>query len=338
MRGLSPRVRGNRETRPGMSWIPRSIPACAGEPRFQIGLVIPCKVYPRVCGGTYEREIPYPPLRGLSPRVRGNLFALSGNRQACRSIPACAGEPGFHPVSEAEGMVYPRVCGGTAPGLRLRHRPCGLSPRVRGNPPSTSRCHICTRSIPACAGEPCLTSPSRDVSEVYPRVCGGTHHRSSFVLRRSGLSPRVRGNLTANQRGPESDGSIPACAGEPLLISSAYPLPSVYPRVCGGTIHSAQQPDSLSGLSPRVRGNPIPCWPRVAGLRSIPACAGEPDSVLEAQIRAAVYPRVCGGTGFSAVSEVSACGLSPRVRGNHEPFRYSHWWVRSIPACAGEPR
>ena len=50
----------------------------------------------------------------------------------------------------------------------------------------------------------------------------------------------------------------------------------VYPRVCGGTTHSAKLPQAVQGLSPRVRGNPPTSHNVVLTIRSIPACAGEP--------------------------------------------------------------
>ena len=72
--GLSPRVRGNRVEDARLDQALRSIPACAGEPRKDIPKGLFGAVYPRVCGGTDSmvgyRTIP----RGLSPRVRGNLW------------------------------------------------------------------------------------------------------------------------------------------------------------------------------------------------------------------------------------------------------------------------
>ena len=50
-------------------------------------------VYTRVCGGTYQLHLLFSCLRGLSPRVRGNLAAGQGVYATARSIPACAGEP-----------------------------------------------------------------------------------------------------------------------------------------------------------------------------------------------------------------------------------------------------
>ena len=71
-------------------------------------------------------------------------------------------------------------------------------------------------------------------------------------------------------------GSIPACAGEPL-VPVVYPLAwRVYPRVCGGTPTPAMTDPTHGGLSPRVRGNLDDGALDVLPGRSIPACAGEP--------------------------------------------------------------
>ena len=51
-----------------------------------------------------------------------------------------------------------------------------------------------------------------------------------------------------------------------------------------------------------------------------------------------VYPRVCGGTGASGAHYLNAEGLSPRVRGNQCLLPVRRLCVRSIPACAGEPK
>ena len=53
--GLSPRVRGNRESEMTYSSDHRTIPACAGEPKHSGQFFTPFKDYPRVCGGTCER-------------------------------------------------------------------------------------------------------------------------------------------------------------------------------------------------------------------------------------------------------------------------------------------
>ena len=131
-------------------------------------------------------------------------------------------------------------------------------------------------SIPACAGEPSFWTVKRRAWTVYPRVCGGTAGKLSYILRHRGLSPRVRGNRGELQVGGNHRGSIPACAGEPRWEICQTPAAPVYPRVCGGTARSGEDGAELPGLSPRVRGNQRDADGDQAGRRSIPACAGEP--------------------------------------------------------------
>ena len=172
----------------------------------------------------------------------------------------------------------------------------GLSPRVRGNPVATSVPPCAVRSIPACAGEPRPVPRSARGTSVYPRVCGGTLHSPGTLTRGMGLSPRVRGNLASDLIHVHGRRSIPACAGEPGGGAGAGAGSGVYPRVCGGTPLSAMVPIWKFGLSPRVRGNPIPLAGDRACDRSIPACAGEPHRAQTATGPRQVYPRVCGGT------------------------------------------
>ena len=92
-RGLSPRVRGNHPQRNPAAAVPRSIPACAGEPVDTSGSVRTYTVYPRVCGGTTTMPVGAEVLSYLSPRVRGNHVLPDAGLKRYRSIPACAGEP-----------------------------------------------------------------------------------------------------------------------------------------------------------------------------------------------------------------------------------------------------
>ena len=147
--GLSPRVRGNPPHPVPARPVPRSIPACAGEPmESAVGLSV-LRVYPRVCGGTLDFAQPGSPIDGLSPRVRGNLRTPTRSPGMWGSIPACAGEPHTAEVTwETKGAgepstyerkhrragVYPRVCGGTQRRTAASAVCGGLSPRVRGNP------------------------------------------------------------------------------------------------------------------------------------------------------------------------------------------------------------
>ena len=254
-----------------------------------------------------------------------------------RSIPACAGEPATPVRRRQPDAVYPRVCGGTpspSPSPASGH---GLSPRVRGNPPSSPYQPLVRRSIPACAGEP-IGQPARHrAASVYPRVCGGTSCGISSMGGRLGLSPRVRGNLANSTGKPAMARSIPACAGEPRRGSGRRQWRGVYPRVCGGTPASLWSILLPNGLSPRVRGNLLEVGGQFDGAGSIPACAGEPTNPRSDKPCRGVYPRVCGGTIQPGPQIRKPAGLSPRVRGNRDSTDSGRGCARSIPACAGEP-
>ena len=110
---------------------------------------------------------------------------------------------------------------------------------------------------PACAGEPADGLRCVAQQRVYPRVCGGTRIPKMVIPICAGLSPRVRGNLSWAAAWRQHPGSIPACAGEPAGASITVPSTGVYPRVCGGTCWIQTMTERQTGLSPRVRGNPL---------------------------------------------------------------------------------
>ena len=73
--GLSPRVRGNPLMVSVILPLERTIPACAGEPRYLQSLINEIMDYPRVCGGTADCIGCHCLDSGLSPRVRGNQWS-----------------------------------------------------------------------------------------------------------------------------------------------------------------------------------------------------------------------------------------------------------------------
>ncbi len=83
----------------------------------------------------------------------------------------------------------------------------------------------------------------------------------------------------------------------------------VYPRVYGGTLQRIMELPNLTGLSPRVRGNPIVDSIVLLRPGSIPACTGEPGSYRLRIERHGVYPRVYGGT------VILVPGVYPRCTG-----------------------
>ena len=152
-----------------------------------------------------------------------------------------------------------------------------------------------------------------------------------------GLSPRMRGNRHVPAHNDDPQRSIPAYAGEPTSETSPTTGSRVYPRVCGGTPPVWQEWRHDQGLSPRMRGNHTRWkWCRL-GLRSIPAYAGEPIRTASSPTPPEVYPRVCGGTSPASAGYHCTPGLSPRMRGNHDPQAAPAGRTGSIPAYAGEP-
>ena len=271
--------------------------------------------------------------------MRGNLGWRGLPTAPRRSIPACAGEPRRSLKCRRRSAVYPRLCGGTILRLlRPKDGGGGLSPPVRGNLHSISAMNFQFGSIPACAGEPRKPLPIPARGWVYPRLCGGTSGTSSITGRPYGLSPPVRGNPRLPWHPLLERRSIPACAGEPGRGVAGLGEARVYPRLCGGTGSSASSATPSIGLSPPVRGNLLYPFDRHHTPRSIPACAGEPHGGGIAPARNGVYPRLCGGTIYSAYSGGTAWGLSPPVRGNRLCPAGGKVGTRSIPACAGEPR
>ena len=213
--------------------------------------------------------------------------------------------------------VYPRACGGTSRRFPAWYLGQGLSPRVRGNPDHRACADDAERSIPARAGEPRGRRRRACEHRVYPRACGGTSCAASGVTFVEGLSPRVRGNQDLQVTFAVHEGSIPARAGEPSASRLLKQGLGVYPRACGGTIFQIAFARSVSGLSPRVRGNLTEHWSSPLMGRVYPARAGEPVRPLSAN------PFIQG--------------LSPRVRGNRCIGSGAGTMIRSIPARAGEP-
>ena len=91
------------------------------------------------------------------------------------------------------------------------------------------------------------------------------------------------------------------------------------------------------GLSPHVRGNPVPDAVARACRRSIPACTGKPISGTELPSGPGVYPRMYGETIRAAHLLPDDEGLSPHVRGNRQQAKAKARAAGSIPACTGKP-
>ena len=131
--------------------------------------------------------------------------------------------------------------------------------------------------------------------------------------------------------------SIPACTGKPASPTRRAASATVYPRVYGETVGGDERSWCCSGLSPRVRGNPVKMERKYLIPRSIPACTGKPAMHNATKASMRVYPRVYGETMDSPITRQALRGLSPRVRGNPPARRGKDGDPGSIPACTGKP-
>ena len=233
--------------------------------------------------------------RGLSPRGRGKPGRRGRRWRPGRSIPAWAGET-CHSIPCPYALpVYPRVGGGNSMPQSFAIPESGLSPRGRGKPRMTAYCGDSGGSIPAWAGETAQDLLGMQGGRVYPRVGGGNQERGPHLLGYDGLSPRGRGKRRRSRRNKGAGGSIPAWAGETLLLVAAVALLKVYPRVGGGNRQGCIRESPRKGLSPRGRGKPPACPHPAHPPRSIPAWAGETPEGRPAADMLQVYPRVGGG-------------------------------------------
>ena len=269
--------------------------------------------------------------------MRGNPPAQVRKLLRAGPIPACAGQP-LCTVSTLRFIrAYPRVCGATLERPRSFTAVVGLSPRVRGNRDAQQQVSDKTGPIPACAGQPTPSASKSITARAYPRVCGATPHIPFELALRTGLSPRVRGNLQNSQDAASVMGPIPACAGQPGRCYATWLGLGAYPRVCGATGIWMMADTRPLGLSPRVRGNLCRNTSQKPCRGPIPACAGQPSLPAFCLFDSRAYPRVCGATAKHPWRYSSKVGLSPRVRGNPLNRIGTPAEEGPIPACAGQP-
>ena len=191
------------------------------------------------------------------------------------------------------------------------------------------------RFIPACAGNIFAPFTFDFGSPVHPRVCGEHQGLLLLLYFTPGSSPRVRGTSDLYLASAVITRFIPACAGN---ISRHYPLCNrlpVHPRVCGEHFYQVNKVCVCHGSSPRVRGTYIAVTRETAGLRFIPACAGNIIQSRSNRNSRTVHPRVCGEHFFGRNNPEERTGSSPRVRGTSSVSRSGAFTGRFIPACAG---
>ena len=150
--GLSPLARGTRQN--GLSSLVRLrfIPAGAGNTCFRKSMDYCYSVYPRWRGEHHKETILRFVQVGLSPLARGTLLQCQQSFPDCRFIPAGAGNTRRWHRQTPVLSVYPRWRGEHYRDRFWNLQRGGLSPLARGTPVSGLSDDICTRFIPAGAG------------------------------------------------------------------------------------------------------------------------------------------------------------------------------------------
>ena len=171
------------------------------------------------------------------------------------------------------------------------------------------------RFIPAPAGNRTTSCAASSPRPVHPRACGEQPSLPEDTQSLSGSSPRLRGTVLRGRLSPNSQGFIPAPAGNssPALATPA-PEP-VHPRACGEQTRIGVVERFLTGSSPRLRGTVI-LRPALGEIeRFIPAPAGNREGVT--------------------LTDVPVTGSSPRLRGTGSRLGLHRRPSRFIPAPAG---
>ena len=170
------------------------------------------------------------------------------------------------------------------------------------------------RFIPARAGNAAGINRHLDRETVHPRACGERIGIIIVIIVIIGSSPRVRGTHGARHADRYVGRFIPARAGNASGIRFCCATRTVHPRACGERAMRA------SGTFNR---------------RFIPARAGNAPASPHWQGRLTVHPRACGERFSTLQIDGYIFGSSPRVRGTHDESARRAFWIRFIPARAG---
>ena len=174
---------------------------------------------------------------------------------------------------------------------------------------------MCLRIIPAHAGQTTSTSDRIALPTDHPRACGANFSITVLLCVSFGSSPRMRGKRRPRlcMGGPLR--IIPAHAGQTRGWSPSRSLCPDHPRACGANCFPALWFPALTGSSPRMRGKRSFLCILTAGIRIIPAHAGQTSAASPAAMPTPDHPRACGANSDCRSCSFSQVGSSPRMRG-----------------------
>ncbi len=170
---------------------------------------------------------------------------------------------------------------------------------------------------------------------VYPRWRG--EHDKSLTKNNStpGLSPLARGTHHYFGKSVIKNRFIPAGAGNTYRSNGRNTEFSVYPRWRGEHEAISKTPAIAAGLSPLARGTPGVERQMTEKERFIPAGAGNTSFHFTWPFCLPVYPRWRGEHRTAVGAGYLQDGLSPLARGTLATVGCMTWYIRFIPAGAG---
>ena len=169
--------------------------------------------------------------------------------------------------------------------------PGGLSPLARGTLHKNQREELCSRFIPAGAGNSHHDARATRQGSVYPRWRGELISPGISCSRGRGLSPLARGTRPSPVFRSCRPRFIPAGAGNSSRAIAIAIVRSVYPRWRGELRSGEQHNNSVPGLSPLARGTRCAHRRQLFPVRFIPAGAGNSNTTANKHDVIRVYPR-----------------------------------------------
>ena len=181
---------------------------------------------------------------------------------------------------------------------------------------------FCCRIIPARAGQ--TRPPHTDwlSRPDHPRACGANLVGWQLANAVDGSSPRVRGKRCGAASVAPRVRIIPARAGQTPARPPSPSLCPDHPRACGANNALPDNPMSMYGSSPRVRGKPDQRRDPVRRERIIPARAGQTRWCREYRIPKPDHPRACGANLSTSSNSNSSAWIIPARAGQTCPHRW----------------
>ncbi len=278
---------------------------------------------------------PFLPARGSSPRARGTENLTHDLADDGRFIPASAGNRPRPLATRANSPVHPRERGEQDADTSAIRSAAGSSPRARGTADNALAACKPVRFIPASAGNSRRRMAFTRRTTVHPRERGEQRTRGATCSDRSGSSPRARGTASPQIRDFMHRRFIPASAGNRKSSFSKVPSTTVHPRERGEQEVVVLKSAIHDGSSPRARGTGMQHAREAAGLRFIPASAGNRRRCRSRPRPASVHPRERGEQMGYGAKVVVNDGSSPRARGTGVRIEDLAKRFRFIPASAG---